>query len=78
GEASLFANHVRAAAPAERVAADLRAVDAAGIAALEPLLAQRFTQGLYLAGEGQLDNRTLLGALATELEAFGVQLRWNT
>ena len=78
GEASLFANHVRNAAPPERVAADLRAVDASGIAQLEPLLAQRFTQGLYLAGEGQLDPRGVLDALATELEALGVQLRWNT
>ncbi|CAJ0793721.1 tRNA 5-methylaminomethyl-2-thiouridine biosynthesis bifunctional protein MnmC [Ralstonia psammae] len=78
GEASLFASHVRNAAPPERVAADLRAVDAAGIAQLEPLLAQRFTQGLYLAGEGQLDPRGVLDALATELEALGMQLRWNT
>ncbi|MHA6863661.1 FAD-dependent oxidoreductase [Ralstonia pseudosolanacearum] len=78
GEASLFANHVRAATPPERIAADLRAVDAEGIGTLEPALAQRFSQGLYLAGEGQLDNRAVLDALATELEALGVQLRWNT
>lgn len=53
GEASLFANHVRAATPPERIAADLRAVDAEGIGTLEPALAQRFSQGLYLAGEGR-------------------------
>ena len=40
-------------------------VDAAGIAALEPALAGRFAKGLYLAGEGWLDNRALLAALET-------------
>lgn len=53
-------------------------VDAARLAALEPSLANRFTQGLYLPGEGQLDNRELLGALLHELETLKVTMHWHT
>ena len=51
---------------------------AAGIAALEPALGQRFARGFYLPGEGQLDNRELLSALGLALEQAGVRLRWHT
>ena len=46
-------------------AAEARWLDGPGIAALEPALAGRFQRGLYLAHEGWLDNRALLGALET-------------
>ena len=52
-------------------------LDAAGIAALEPSLGQRFTQGLLLPDEGQLDNRALLDALRLELDDLGVTIHWN-
>jgi len=59
--------------------APMQAVDAAGIAALEPSLERRFAQGLYLPGEGQLDNRGLLGALRATLEASPhVTLHWQS
>jgi glycine oxidase len=45
---------------------------------LEPGVTDRFTQGLYLPNEGQLDNRQLLYALLVELNTFGVQCHWNT
>lgn len=45
---------------------------------LEPSVADRFTQGLYLPNEGQLDNRQLLDALLVELNTLGVQFHWNT
>ena len=45
---------------------------------LEPGVTDRFTQGLYLPNEGQLDNRQLLDALLVELNAFGVQCHWDT
>lgn len=45
---------------------------------LEPGVAERFTQGLYLPNEGQLDNRQLLDALATELKLFNVNCHWHT
>lgn len=55
----------------------IEAVDAQALAALEPALAHRFAQGLYLPGEGQLDNRQLLAALLHELQAIGVPLHWH-
>ncbi|MDD2712668.1 MAG: glycine oxidase ThiO [Simplicispira sp.] len=48
------------------------------LAEVEPALAGRFTQGMYLPGEGQLDNRQLLAALAHEMDQLGVVTHWNT
>ena len=45
---------------------------------LEPGVADRFTQGLYLPNEGQLDNRQLLDALASELTLLKVNCHWHT
>jgi len=45
---------------------------------LEPGVADRFTQGLYLPNEGQLDNRQLLDALAEELTLLKVNCHWHT
>ena len=58
----------------------MRRLDAAGVVALEPALrGSRFAQGLFLAGEGQLDNRALLAALRAALEAApGVTLHWHS
>ena len=44
---------------------------------LEPGVADRFTQRLYLPNEGQLDNRQLLDALASELKLLKVNCHWN-
>ena len=43
---------------------------------LEPGVADRFNQGLYLPNEGQLDNRQLLDALASELKLLKVNCHW--
>ena len=56
----------------------MQVLDSAGVAAAEPTLAHRFTQGLYLPGEGQLDNRQLLAALAHAMEQLGVDVHWNS
>ncbi|WP_312306392.1 glycine oxidase ThiO [Pulveribacter sp.] len=56
----------------------LQALDGAGVAALEPAVAGRFHQGLYLPGEGQLDNRQLLAALGATLQQLGVDLHWHS
>jgi len=45
---------------------------------LEAGVADRFTQGLYLPHEGQLDNRQLLDALLHELSALKVNCHWNS
>ncbi|MCB9664362.1 MAG: FAD-dependent oxidoreductase [Alphaproteobacteria bacterium] len=50
-------------------------VDAAGIAAREPLLAGRFHRGLWLAGEGRVDPRRLRRVLLRELDAAGATVR---
>jgi len=45
---------------------------------LEPGVADRFNQGLYLPNEGQLDNRQLLDALEKELALAKVNCHWHT
>ena len=44
----------------------------------EPAVAQRFAQGLYLPGEGQLDNRQLLSALWTDMQQHGVSIHCDS
>ncbi|MBS0392517.1 MAG: glycine oxidase ThiO [Proteobacteria bacterium] len=56
----------------------MQALDAAALAEREPALAGRFGQGLYLPGEGQLDNRQLLDALAATMDALGVAVHWHS
>ncbi len=56
----------------------MQALDSAGVAALEPTAAQRFHQGLYLPGEGQLDNRQALAALAATMDQLGVVTHWGS
>lgn len=52
-------------------------LDHAALAALEPGVADRFQQGLYLPNEGQLDNRQLLSALTQELALLSVRCHWH-
>lgn len=54
------------------------ALDGEAIASLEPSLARRFHEGLYLPGEAQLDNRQLLQALTDTLGYLGVAIEWHT
>jgi len=49
----------------------VHSLDAAAVAALEPALAGRFAQGLYLEGEGQVANDQWMAALALELDRLG-------
>ncbi|RTQ36973.1 FAD-dependent oxidoreductase [Variovorax gossypii] len=59
--------------------APMQSIDARAIAALEPSLGQRFAQGLFLPGEGQLDNRALLASLLATLQADArVTLHWQS
>jgi glycine oxidase len=56
----------------------MQTLDARAIATLEPSLGQRFAQGLFLPGEGQLDNRALLASLLATLQAdTRVTLHWQ-
>lgn len=49
----------------------VHALDASALGSLEPLLAGRFARGLYLEGEGQLDNDQWMAALAHEIDRLG-------
>jgi len=53
-------------------------LDAQGLAQLEPALGSRFPQGLYLPGEGQLDNHQLLAAMLHQLQRLNVKLNWDS
>ncbi|WP_050797392.1 FAD-dependent oxidoreductase [Hylemonella gracilis] len=77
-EARRFAQLLRATNEQVPQLPTMQTLDASGVHALEPGLEQRFAQGLYLPGEGQLDNRQLLAALLHELKALGVTLHWNS
>jgi glycine oxidase len=52
-------------------------LDAAGISALEPDLADRFSQALYFPEEGHLDPRAALAALADRIAALGARVRFG-
>lgn len=77
-EATIFSRQLQATCQAITGLPQPQALDAAGVAALEPALAQRFFQGIYLPQEGQLDNLQLLDALHVQLQRTGVQLHWNS
>jgi len=55
-----------------------RRVDATELQQLEPALSSSFQRALYLPGEGQVDNRELLVALAAGLEETGARCYWQT
>jgi glycine oxidase len=77
-EASRFARQMDSTARAMPELQPAQTLNGAAIAALEPALGQRFEHGLYLPGEGQLDNRQLLAALLQALESLQVALHWNS
>jgi glycine oxidase len=90
-DGTLILWHRQDASDAERFAAHLeknclnnptlqspQPLDNQALRTLEPGVADRFTQGLYLPNEGQLDNRQLLDALAFELSNGSVHCHWNT
>ena len=52
-------------------------LDGKSLAEIEPSVMDRFSQGLYLPDEGQLDNRQLLEALLVELTLMKVPCHWH-
>jgi glycine oxidase len=90
-EGTLILWHRQDASDAERFAAHLekncrsnpnlsapQKLNSEALRELEPGVADRFNQGLYLPNEGQLDNRQLLDALAIELKLQNVNCHWHT
>ena len=53
-------------------------LDAAQLNTLQTDLGHRFAHGLFLPGEGQLDNRQLLSALLEGLQQLGVSIHFNS
>lgn len=68
-----FARHLKRGGVAEHETIRWNADE---IAANEPQLAGRFSDGLYLPVEGQLDGRQVLNALADALESMNVPCHW--
>jgi len=89
-EGTLILWHRQDASDAERFASHLerncerntnltkpKPLDGQSLAEIEPSVADRFPQGLYLPNEGQLDNRQLLEALLAELMLMKVPCHWH-
>ncbi|MCB8747585.1 FAD-dependent oxidoreductase [Rhodoferax sp. U2-2l] len=53
-------------------------MDSAALEVLEPGMGSRFAHGLYLPGEGQLDNHQLMDALLFQMLRLGVDLHWTS
>ncbi len=77
-EADRFTRQMDATCKALPTLPAVRRLDAQGIAQLEPSLGSRFSQGLHLPGEGQLDNHQLLAALLHQLQRLNVTLHWDS
>ncbi len=78
GEASRFQHKLQQTQKAVPELPALQALNGPQVDALEPSVASRFAHGMYLPGEGQLDNRQLLSALETAMRELGVKVHWNT
>jgi len=76
-DAERFASHLERNCDRNQALAKPINLDVQSLAEIEPSVAERFTQGLYLPNEGQLDNRQLLEALLVELTLMKVPCHWN-
>jgi glycine oxidase len=76
-DAERFASHLKRNCGRNQALSKPIHLDSQSLADIEPGVADRFTQGLYLPNEGQLDNRQLLEALLVELTLMKVPCHWN-
>lgn len=76
-EATIFRQRLAHNAPPALYEGGIEMLDAPALGALEPALTGRFTQGMWLPKEGQLDNRQLLGALGAGLAERGVSCHFG-
>ncbi len=77
-DAERFTAHLERNSRNNKQLAAPQKLDSQSLRNIEPSVADRFTQGLYLPNEGQLDNRQLLDALLIELAHLQVHCHWNT
>ncbi len=78
GDADRFTAHLQKNSRNNKQLSPPQKLDSQSLREIEPSVADRFHQGLYLPNEGQLDNRQLLDALLKELELLKVTCHWNT
>lgn len=76
-DAERFASHLERNCDRNQVLSKPIHLDTQSLLEIEPGVADRFTQGLYLPNEGQLDNRQILEALLAELSLMKVPCHWN-
>jgi glycine oxidase len=76
-DAERFASHLARNCDHNQTLSKPIHLDSQSLAEIEPSVAERFNQGLYLPNEGQLDNRQLLEALLVELTLMKVPCHWN-
>jgi glycine oxidase len=76
-DADRFASHLERNCDRNQALSKPIHLDSQSLANIEPGVSERFTQGLYLPNEGQLDNRQLLEALLVELTLMKVPCHWN-
>ena len=76
-DAERFASHLESNCERNTALSKPQHLDSKSLAEIEPGVADRFTQGLYLPNEGQLDNRQLLEALLVELSLMKVHCHWH-
>ncbi|QWE19588.1 FAD-dependent oxidoreductase [Polynucleobacter corsicus] len=76
-DAERFASHLERNCDHNQALSKPIHLDSQSLTEIEPSVAERFTQGLYLPNEGQLDNRQLLEALLVELTLMKVPCHWN-
>jgi glycine oxidase len=77
-EAERFRGHLEKNCRQNSQLALPRLLNGTELKSLEPSIADRFNQGLYLPLEGQLDNRQMLNALLNELDLLKVDCHWHT
>ena len=77
-EAASLARQLKVKQTRHGTTPNAQAVDASDIRKLEPSLENRFANGFFLPGEGQLDNRQLLDALLHQLQVLDIATHWHT
>lgn len=77
GNAERFTSHLEHNSALNKSLSSPQRLDSKALQEIEPSVADRFSHGLYLPDEGQLDNRQLLEALLVELQLMKVTCHWN-
>lgn len=76
-DAERFASHLERNCDRNTALSRPLHLDSQSLETIQPGIADRFAQGLYLPNEGQLDNRQLLEALLVELTLMKVPCHWQ-